>query len=300
MKYSDKPAKTLVQYFGKESFAELKPLSGPPPAKNIQDFLNLPLVSTDSCVVKMGDMLYQVDKEGLYRFFDILGYDMRQMYVYRDDLWQLAGNLSRMRVHGWRGLDGPTFAEKVDRMRKGQLAITCGPTATFMVEQLRALGLKCRFVCTLTIDEWNDYSNGHSLTEIFDLAEKRWVFYDSDLGCRLRYQGRWLDLGDVCRLYREGQTPEPDFPAGRCRIDTSSDRTLPDQRFFYSILFEDIFQRDAALHKWYRRVMQIPVIDGAFPSDSEPETLRARSYANGNYARERLSWNEWRKRFYGN
>jgi hypothetical protein len=224
---------------------------------------------------------------------------MRQASLYRGNLWLLAGNLSLMRVHGWRDQSALSAPEKEERVRKGRLSITCGPTATFVAYQFNKIGVRSRIVDTLTLDEWNDYDCGHTLMEIFDPAEKRWILYDSDIGCRLRRQGRPLDLGEACRLYREGQTPELDFPAGRAAIDPHADQTLPEVGAFYSMLFDATFRSDAALHTWYRRVLQVPVIGGVFPSDVEAETARARSYAGGAYCRERLSWNEWRARFYG-
>lgn len=290
--------KVVVQYFGAGSWEELKPRSSSPAAESVGEFRDLRLLLKAPLAVRMGDKVFMVEKEGLYRFFDLGGADLRQAYLYQGDLWALLGNLSRMRVHGWRDMDAPSPQEKIERARRGRLSLTCGPTAQFVAEQARTLGVKCRFVHTLTLDEWNDYDNGHSLLEVFDPAEKRWILYDSDLGCRLRHQGRWLDLGEACRLYREGRLPEAVYPAGKCQMDPHAEQNLPNANAFYSSMFEGIFVRDEARDAWFRRVMQVPIIDGVFPSDSEAETLRARAYAGGNYAKQALPWTEWRKRFY--
>lgn len=292
------PVKGLVQYIGKDCFEEIKALPGVAPVE-VRDYRNLPLMLKEPAVVRVGDQAYPVAREGLYRFFDLGNFDMRQAFLYRGDVWLLAGHLSRMHVHGWRGLDKLPMADMVERARTGGLTITCGTTGLFVSAQLREMGVQCRFACTLTFDEWNDYDNGHSLVEIFDPAEKRWLFYDSDLGCRLRYAGRYLDLGEACRLCREGKTPEADYPAGPCVLDPHADSMLPDKPRFHSLLFASAFLVDAARDAWYRRVLQLPVIEKTFPSDNEAETARARAYNKGDYAKEQLSWADWRARFYG-
>jgi hypothetical protein len=293
-----KPVKPVVQYAGRNCHEAVAPLPGAAPS-TAQDYRGLPLILKEPAMVRMGDKAYRVEREGWYRFFDIAHRDMRQTHLFRGDVWLLAGSLSRMHVHGWRGQDKLPMAEMVERARTGGLTITCGTTGLFVSVQLREVGIQSRFACTLTFDEWNDYDNGHSLVEIFDPAEKRWICYDSDLGCRLRYAGRWLDLGEACRLCREGKTLEADYPAGRCTIDPHGDNVLPADARFYSLLFESVFKQDAARDAWYRRVFQLPVIEKTFPSDNESDTSRARVYNNGNYAKVQLSWAEWRARFYG-
>jgi hypothetical protein len=293
------PIRSQAQYVGKDRYAELTPLTAGQPIPGARDFRDLPLVLHEPVAVRVGDRVYAADMEGLYRFFDLDGRDMRQTYLYRGDVWLLAANLSQLHVHGWGNQGGLSIPEKEERARKGRLSITCGPTARFVVAQLEKLGLKGRVVDTLTLDDWNDHDCGHTLMELYDPAEQRWLFYDSDIGCRLRHQGRYLDLGEACRLYREGKTAELEFPAGRCMVDSHTDQVMPEERAFYSLLFDATFRTDAGLQAWYRRMLQVPVIGGVFPSDVESETARARAYVEGQYCRVRLSWADWRARFYG-
>lgn len=290
--------KKIVHYIKDDEYLILEPIHNELPGINVVDYRELPLVSTQPQIVTMYDNYYLLNQEGIYRFFNTDSYELYQTYYFSSNFWYLLGGLSQMHVHGWRD-DIYSNKEKTEKARRGRLSTTCGPIANFINYQLNILGLKSRLVHVLTLEEWDNFNNGHTLIEVFDTDEKRWLFYDSDIGCRLKYDGRWLNLGEACCLYRKGLEPEIDFPFGQCQIDPHADGVIPNKHLFYSLLGEGIFKGNIkTLHRWYKRILQIPIIDGLFPSDIESETLRAVSYANGQYAKHRLSWHEWEKTFY--
>jgi len=97
---------SYVQHIYKCNYTQIMPMNHKSYKEVFLDYKNLPLIFSVPCIVNMGDSYYPVDKEGLYRFFDINNRDMRQVYFYHEDVWQLVGNLSQMHVHSWRGHSG--------------------------------------------------------------------------------------------------------------------------------------------------------------------------------------------------
>ncbi len=290
--------KAVVQYYGKNCVKTLSAITHYSEIKGIQ-LHEIPLIVTNPFVLDFKGLVYSVNEEGLYRFFDMENFLMRQFYYYIDDLWLFAGHLSRMHIHGWRGWDKESFYAKLEKAKTGKLSITCGPTANFIHEVFRMYGVQSRIVHTLTLDEWNEYDNGHTLLELLDPKTDKWTFYDSDVGCMMIDAGKPLSLGEVCAMYRSGQTPEPFYPAGHTLPDTHTDPGSDKAHICYSLWLERVFAGDhEALHAWNKRIMQVPIIDGYFPYDNESDKNRAYSYANGAYAKIPLPRSEWNKKFY--
>lgn len=284
----------IVKYTGKDLYMELEPVKETATVRHDE----LDLIITAPCTVEFNGKNYSLDKEGLYKFFDVDGEYMRKTYLYLGDIWYLAGSLSRFHVHGWRHCSY-SFEQKCELAKKGMISMTCGPTASFIHRIFSELGITSRLVHSLTLDEWNSYDNGHSIMEIYDPSESSWIFYDSDIGCMLKHKGKSLNFGQVCEVYLKGILPEVIYPAGPCYMDPYTDDTHPKDHAFYSNLFGDLYSGDIRiLHHCLRRLMQVPVIDKFFPSDDEEQTARILSYASGKYASYRLSWNDWVNKFY--
>ena len=184
---------------------------------NVND---LPLVMTSAATVNLGGSVYNFSGEGLYQIYDNSTL-VRQAFVYAGDPWPFAGQLSRIHVHAWRD-DTDSMGQLDSIVQNGQkISVTCGTISTWAVGHLQSVGVQTRFVETLTLDPWNSHDNGHSLLEIRDPAENRWILYDIDLGQTLLYGGHRLNLLDTTQLYRGG---------GQAQFDILNTDSLVDPR----------------------------------------------------------------------
>jgi hypothetical protein len=221
-------------------------------------FADLPLVVTTPLVVENGGLHFPVTTEGLYRFVNLSSKQTRHTIRYGGDLWRFVGSLSRLQVHGWRH-NGEGMAALTERARKGRLSIHCGVTVDFVRHHASIQGIRCRQVMAYTRESANGYDDGHTLVELFDPTEKRWLLYDADVGCRFKAKGRYLNLGEAVQAYRSGARPELDF-LRKPAIDTYAEAAAPVEFAQYSLLFESIVRDVGATHKWYARVLQVPSI----------------------------------------
>ena len=284
-----------VEYYPDNSCSTLAAGSGPANYTSA----NVPLVLTSAANVNVGGTIYNFTGEGLYRIYSNSTL-VRQTLVYSGDYWGFAGNLSRIHVHGSRD-EGESTAQLDTNARNGNaLSLTCGPTSNYASSHLQSIGVQTRFVQTLTLDPWNSYDNGHSLLEIKDPAENRWVLYDVDLGNALRYGGHRLNLLDTTRLYRGG---------GQAQLDVLNADSVVDPQTDYSTWFTTAppeaidafiatFDHDPqATQNWYDRTFQVPIIDGYFAANSDAEAARVKSYP-GYASYTALSPAEFRQMFY--
>lgn len=79
-----------------------------------------------------------------------------------------------------------------------KLKMTCGSICHFAERYLREKGIQCRFILTLTLEEWNDYNNGHSMIEVFE--DGKWKLWDIDQKCYFCLYGEHLDAKTFCEL----------------------------------------------------------------------------------------------------
>lgn len=77
--------------------------------------------------------------------------------------------------HGYKD-DSLYFDEAVKVMKKRKLQMTCGSISNFSFRIFHNHEIPVRFILFLTLDEWNNYNNGHSLIEICDQGV--WEMYD--------------------------------------------------------------------------------------------------------------------------
>jgi hypothetical protein len=219
-------------------------------------FADLPLILTKPAAVVVGGLPFSVTKEGLYRFVNLNTKETRHTILYRGDVWRFVASLSRLQVHGWRH-NSEGMAALTERARKGRLSIHCGTIVAFVLHHASAQGIRCRQVMADTKESANGYDDGHTLIEVFDPNEKRWLLYDADAGCRFKAKGRYLNLGEAAQAYRSGARPELEF-LRKPAIDTYAEAGAPPEFVQYSLLFESIFRDVDATHKWYARVLQVP------------------------------------------
>ena len=286
------PGEVRVFYYRDNSPQELKNVPKPPPGTKVYTPTDLSLILKGSVVVKVLGLYFRVDQEGMYRFCNFRTRQTRNTILPGDDVFQFAGHLSRLQVHGWRH-NGESPSQWTERAKTGRISLTCGRITQFVRYHVNAQGYRSRRVELKTLDEWNSYDNGHFLMEIFCPKEQRWILFDPDMGCRFRYEGRYLNLGETTRLYKSGSNPELAFQAYPA-VDTYSEADAPAEFAQYSLFGENVFLPPERRHVWYRRVFQVPFISGSYPlSEKDGERLNSRRLVG-----KQLSWEQWLKQSY--
>ena len=291
----------LVEYLADNVSVSMLPRKAPEGA-TVQKLEALPLVVNEAVWAKWNGRTYCLDQEGMYRL--IQGRSScrsAQRILYRGDPWRLAGHLSRLHVYGWHH-DRASHRELDDLARNGtRLSLSSFAISQFVSAHLETQSVQIRVCGTVTMDEWHDYyrwDNLRYLCEIFDPTEKRWMLFDAEVGCRFYDQGKLLDLGEVCDLYRTGKTPQLDFISWPVVVDM---RERYGNRYtFYTHIMESVFRGEKALHNWYARMFQVPFQQNGSErvfgvrSDEEFEkmVLLLRNHCN------RLDAQEWRETYY--
>lgn len=294
----------VALYFRDDSSVFLAPVAAPPDEEEVHDLRTLPLVLTEPTWIRWDGKIFQLEAAGLYRFLSGTSRrKCRQVILYRgDDMWRFAGHLSRLHVYGWWH-DKLSDNELADLAGQGErLSLSSYYVARFVRTHLDKHGVKTRSCGTVTTDEWTDYyrsDNLHSMCEVFDPAVKRWILFDAQVGCRFRDEGRLLNLGELCTLYRAGRAADLDFVSWPVVVDG---RSRHGNRYtYYTHIMESVFHSRKALHEWYRRMLQIPFHtpngrDRYFGVHSEQEFERMVLLLQ-NFCFS-VTWPEWRKRYY--
>lgn len=195
---------------------------------------------------------YHLFKEGLYRVFNI-GVENRQRIVYRSDHWAFASALSWLSSHGSRD-DGKSISDKLQIAMREKLIVTCGDMSAFGQHVFSKHGIPARVVGTSTLDELNNYDNGHVLAEV--KINGQWILADMDLKFLFRHSGRRLSLLEAVEAVAENDYQlEPLAQAVSIAVSNFTEKN-----YDYGLLMETRFFSQPAIRAWYRHVMGIPII----------------------------------------
>ena len=211
----------LAAHLHAKEVCVLKPRRELPAGKEAVSVARLPAIVRQSQWVQFADRFYCLRTEGLYRFWDwgrvsfqgpdmpvvVKGDKMRggQVIVYRRDVLTLLSSLCMLHVHG-TAHQGLSFAEQMKCLKRGVLSLTCGPTAEFVTTLLERLGVKARMVQLVrSLGPMNSYDQGHLLQEVFLAKLGGWVLTDLTRHCVFKRNGKYLSVGAVCKLVRQGQ-----------------------------------------------------------------------------------------------
>jgi hypothetical protein len=300
-----------VEYWAGNRPRVLEPFKSAAAAAAVRSYTlqTLPLVLSERAVLKLGDETYAIGEEGLYRIREKHESKVvRQSILYRQDVWRFAGHLSRLYVYGARhqSEDQKRWDERA--LGGEPLSLQCGYVSMFVRHHLQEQKIEARLVGCVSGSNWKHYDDGHALMEICDSGEKKWIAFDPTLGARFQGKdGRWLNLLELTRLYRAGgRAARIDFLNAEDKIDS-----LEDYRALYSKYISSKSEMDAflpqfkpllmndveAIHRWYGRVMQIPVIDNCFVPESDAEDALLRTLPSWRNL-ERLTEAQFRERFY--
>ena len=147
--------------------------------------------------------------------------------------------------------------EQLDEIVKDRiLKMTCGNISLYTQHLLSSLNINSRIVLGMTIDEWNNYDNGHTLIEVFVDREKEWILYDVDNNCKFyNKNNKPLSIYELSNIINSGEEYEIEFIATDPSFNSSYDIGTIDFLFYSEHL-----SGEQNLRKWYDRVMQVPLI----------------------------------------
>lgn len=284
-----------VLYFPGDRHEEISPVKDAQTIAAVSALNDLPLVIEPGMIVKWNERNYLLEKEGRYCFVE--GHRLlRQVIVYKKDKMMLFRGLAQIQIHGHRH-DELSFQEIAEVAKKGHVSLTCGSISSFICKLFPSLGIQARMVLTLTMEEWNGYDNGHTMTEYWDDELKRWVLLDIDGHCLFKIGDRFLNLFEFGTAINQGKNYEIVhltklglYDYGD-RLDDGMDQTCA---------FDDIFHDETALRRWHKRVVQTFGISYnnkfVFYADDPEKISRIQSYSEDFYC---LPEKEWIKLFYG-
>ena len=200
--------------------------------------------------------IFNLSKEGLYRFI-ITNKDNQQRVVYEKNLDALISAIAWIHTHG-NSDNHLSNKELTKKATKSKIFLTCGHVSSWALHILNSLGIKARLVGGLTLEEWNGYDDGHTLIEVYREDLNKWTIYDIDNNCYFLKDGRPLSLLEFTNLSSSGDF-EIKFISYDIRVDISNFKNEK-TGFSYAFLSEKRVATNETLKRWYKRVMQVPMI----------------------------------------
>ncbi len=188
-------------------------------------------------------------------------------------------------IHAYED-DKLSYEEAKKAIKHRKLRMTCGYISQFTERYLQENNIPCRFILFLTLDEWNDYNNGHSMVEVYQ--HDRWELWDIDQKRYFVFENERVDAKTFGMIHY--------MPYKIVRF--CKDPVLPkeDENGWFGILTST----DQGRREWYARVCQIPMIreNGIFYFTSdEQDRKRIESYPfSGPF--KYLTYEEFHERFY--
>lgn len=204
-------------------------------------------------VYTVHDRVYNVAKEGLYRFLHP-GVSNHQRIVFKNNIWLLAASISWLTTHGKRDDDKNAFQlEEVAKREK--LVLTCGYISAWGKQLFAAHGIPARVVHGRALTNLNNYNTGHTLLEV--VIDGKWTLVDLDIKCCFKQSGRRMSLLEAGMAIAEGSYKRE--PLARAAALASSDFRGP-SGYDYGLYCEINLLGDAALNRWFQRIMHLQII----------------------------------------
>ena len=149
------------------------------------------------------------------------------------------------------------YDEFIQKALTSKIYAQCYTIAASLENVLEEQGIKIRVVTTLTLEPWNTYNNGHTMVEIFRDDYNKWAVYDLDGNASFSKDGIPLSLIEWYQL-----VPNDDydiqFLANDIKVDVTNVSSIDD--YDYVFLSESILTNEKQQRIWYKRVIQIPMI----------------------------------------
>jgi hypothetical protein len=255
----------------------------------------------DSLIIAPGVYLFHgntfdMRREGLYRLISPK-VENQQRIVYAGNVDALLSGMAWIHSHG-NSDDFKNSAEMNRVALNAKVLATCSFVTEWAKELLESQGIKTRKVMTLTLDAWNTWDNGHTLIEVYRSDYGRWVLYDLDNNAYFMRDGAPLSLLELTRV-SSSDDYEIKYLADDAVVDPGG-FTVKDTGFNYVFLAESKYSNEKALRRWYRRVIQVPLIRDKENDHYNFPNLNARSKVE-NYSKafQYLEEEQFIQKFYG-
>lgn len=242
---------------------------------------------------QFGNENYELEDEGLYRFIFPTKAN-QQRIVFEENIDALLSSICWIFTHG-NSDDEKSHKEIQQKALQSKIFATCGPLVSWANDFLQKLNINIRIVSTLTVDQWNSYDNGHILIEIFRKNLNKWIVYDLDNSCYFVNNKIPLSLFEFVEKVKSDEY-EIKKLSNKISVDISNFKDKKN-KYDYAFAIEGRLANEKQLKKWYKHVIQVPLIlDKKFSyfCDEKNED-RIQKYSKYN---KYMNKNDFLKKFY--
>ncbi|MCX7705228.1 MAG: hypothetical protein N2115_03080 [bacterium] len=213
----------------------------------------LPFIVKGPLKVEFKNNIYNINREGLYRFTTITkGVRNLIMIENKNSLMPILKALSKIQVHGNRDICYSLEERKNLVLSRYWISLTCGDISVLAKEILKDAGFTSRLLSALTTDDWNTYNNGHMLLEVFFPLIKRWVLVDIDMGYVFLQDDVLIDAMTFWKCVKHNRRPVF-IRLSEKEIDPL---WLEKNGFSYAYMWRNIVKDENSKWNWYRRIFQ--------------------------------------------
>ena len=201
-------------------------------------------------IYSFGGELYSLNKEGLYYMVYFKENISSNIIIYNKDIYSLLSSISWLIVHGTND-DSKSFKTNYHKIFNHKLSLTCGDISSFVSTLLNRLNIENRVVNFVTMDKKNSYDNGHVLIEV--KIDGKYTLFDLDNNQYFMQGEKALSAKDFIGFKSWDSLK---------LIKLSNDNNVDAQHFSVGSISLHGFIDNVNNHikKWYKRVMQVPMI----------------------------------------
>lgn len=216
------------------------------------------LIIDDGCYEVFGKIYDLKDREGLIRIISPQEKISEQRILFKRDIYQLMSSISWLSIHGNRH-NGLTQKEKTRIVLTEKLSLTCGYISQFSVNLLKELNIKSRLVWGVVAKNKfrNGYDDGHTMLEVFDILENKWVLFDIDNN-RYFKNSSGISLNFI-EFWQALKNKKYNLETIRLANDSSIDFSgfISADGYKFGLYSESIMN---SISEWYKRVLEVPII----------------------------------------
>lgn len=222
-------------------------------------------------IYNIDDKTVDMEREGLYRFV-YTDLHAKQFIVYKHQLNSLLSAICWIHTHGEND-NKLTNEQRTKKAMSGKLYLTCSRIADYTMHLLKQTGYQARIAEGVTQQTHNGHDDSHSMIEVYDTANKKWILADVD------NNRMFIKKSDSSRLLSYKEMRDALYSNDIGFIPLSADIRVNTQPAAHteSYPYEMMYERFNSHHKmadWYKRVCGIMLIDSHFYSAKDSALVR--------------------------